>query len=101
MTTVFHASESKIKLPYHTWTVAKYHPDGRRRLAGRIGVADAASGDCAAVGGTRSLIGALNSLIGSFGASAGLGSHDSTGKTRALARKRTCMTAAGYAKELC
>ena len=25
MTTVFHASESKAKLPYHTWTVAKYH----------------------------------------------------------------------------
>lgn len=25
MTTVFHASESKIKLPYHTWAVAKYH----------------------------------------------------------------------------
>ena len=25
MTTVFHASESKVQPPYHTWTVAKYH----------------------------------------------------------------------------
>lgn len=25
MTAVFHARESKVKLPYHTWTVAKYH----------------------------------------------------------------------------
>ena len=25
MTAVFHASEPKVKLPYHIWTVAEYH----------------------------------------------------------------------------